>query len=86
MLLIRSGSLCPAPPESPAEEGEEEEGEEEEGAVGDGLGGVEALRIEAEGDGMLAGGDDYGAEDVVGTQDVGRFAVDGALPARVVDV
>ena len=47
---------------------------------------MEALGVEAEGDSVLAGRNDYGAEDVVGSHDVGRFAVDGALPARVVDV
>lgn len=47
---------------------------------------MEALRVEAEGDLMLAGGDDDGAQDIVGTQDGGGLTVDGALPAGIVDV
>ena len=79
--FIASAAVC-----FPGEQGEQEQDEEDKGGVGNGLGGVEALRVKDEVDGVLALGQDDGTQDIVGTQDVRRFTVDGAAPAGVVDV
>ena len=72
--------------DSKAYQRQEKHREEDEGCISDGLGGVETLGIEAELNLMLACRNDNGAEDVISTQDLSRFTVDGTLPARIVDV
>ena len=53
--------LIPTLENAPSDEGEHEKGEEYEGGCGDSLGGVEALRVEAELYLMLSGGQHYSA-------------------------
>ena len=54
------------------------------GGIGDGLGDVHGLRVEAHDDLMLSGRHLDGSQHIVGAGDAGRFAVHGAGPAGIV--
>ena len=54
------------------------------GTIGNGLGDVNGLRVEAEDQFVFSGWNANGTQHIVGTGNVGRLAVYGASPARIV--
>ena len=75
-----------ATPNLASNQSDKEQEKSDEADIGNGLGGMECLRVEGEGDGVAALGQDDGAQDVVGAQDFCLLAVDGAAPTGIVDV